>query len=254
MIKALVLAFMAFLLNQSEQTLRNKAILLSIMGHALNTEALGIDTGEFPVRRIVKSGDEEESAIAASLALRETASKSILRRVRENCPSSWTFWPSPFLLNPICEHRLEVNRVIDWDYLLKHLNICGWGRSVVVEDVVPPNKDFIVFVTNIGGAKINSIKPRPVFGFHNLVGLNSGLRRINGGSVGFVSRDQSEDKHDGRGNSEKCHDPLCKRIARANKRPEKPVPISSYLTVIAFLAAFGAGFACLLRLIVEPKK
>lgn len=53
---------------------------------------------------------------------------------------------------------------------------------------------------------------------------------------------------------EKCHDPLCKRIARANKRPDKPVPVSAYLTVLSVLACAGFGFYVAARAIVEPKE
>ena len=54
--------------------------------------------------------------------------------------------------------------------------------------------------------------------------------------------------------SEECHDPLCKRIARANKRPDQPIPVSSYFVVLIILACAGLGVYLVARVIAEPEE
>lgn len=54
-------------------------------------------------------------------------------------------------------------------------------------------------------------------------------------------------------NSENCHDPLCERIARVNKRPDQPIPMSTYLAAIGVAIAIGGLIAFVIGLIVKPK-
>jgi hypothetical protein len=46
---------------------------------------------------------------------------------------------------------------------------------------------------------------------------------------------------------------LCKRIARANKRPDKPIPTLSYLALIGGVCTFGILVFFILRPIIEPE-
>jgi len=55
-------------------------------------------------------------------------------------------------------------------------------------------------------------------------------------------------------NGEDCHDPLCKRIARANKRSDKPIPKTAYLVAIGIAVVLGVGIAFVLSLVIKPKK
>jgi hypothetical protein len=96
------------------------------------------------------------------------------------------------------------------------------------------------------GGIVNS-QPRPLLAAEHFVSFKSG-------EVGFVSRPKSKDQNASGGDGKNCHDPLCERIARANERPQEPVPISAYLAVALFLAAFGVCFTYFVSLIVEPQE
>lgn len=55
-------------------------------------------------------------------------------------------------------------------------------------------------------------------------------------------------------NGEDCHDPLCKRIARANERPEKPIPKLAYLAVVLAIVGAGTAIGLLLGKVIEPNE
>ena len=50
------------------------------------------------------------------------------------------------------------------------------------------------------------------------------------------------------------HDPMSQRIARANERPENPVPALHYLIVIFLVLGLGGGVGAVLAYIATPKK
>lgn len=54
--------------------------------------------------------------------------------------------------------------------------------------------------------------------------------------------------------SECGHDPLCKRIARANERPDEPIPPVAYLAVACSVIGLGSLIAWVLCSVVKPEE
>lgn len=120
--------------------------------------------------------------------------------------------------------------------------------------VIPTQRQNLIAIHNAALRVYLESHPWPLLSPHNFIGLESSFRRSNRGFVGSIGGTQSKDQNTGRSNREKCHDPLCERIARANERPKKAVPLSAYLTVVLLPASFGAIFTYFVSLVVEPKE
>jgi hypothetical protein len=89
---------------------------------------------------------------------------------------------------------------------------------------------------------------------HDFVCPQSRLRGFDSRLVGLIGGPERQQQYTSGSDSKECHDPLCKRIARANERPDKPVPITAYLAVLIFLGAAGLVVYFVARAIVEPKE
>ena len=153
----------------------------------------------------------------------------------------------PFELRP---HMLEVMPSNDPPI---DFYVVSWACPFVLKFIVPSNSTAMSGVIEVTRDLSLQNSPRPFLSAHDLVGLKSGLRGLDSGDVSLVGGPQGENQNNSSGYSEECHDPLCKRIARANKRPDKPIPTLSYLALIGGVCTFGILVFFILRPIIEPE-
>ena len=153
-------------------------------------------------------------------------------------------------INKVSSYILPVRKFSDFPDI--DPNCLRWPDANILkwEDYVDPHNTVVIFKRDL---RIK-LYPRPLLVTHDLVGLKCRTRCLDCSSVGLIGGPKSKHQDDSGGDGECGHDPLCKRIARANKRPDQTIPISSYLAVIGVVLGIGGVIGLLLGAIIEPKE
>lgn len=91
-------------------------------------------------------------------------------------------------------------------------------------------------------------------GFNGYIGTNLDLPDLSRVRCNRLSGNESPpNKNDG-SNREDCHDPLCERIARANKSPDQPIPVAAYIAAVCVAISIAGWITLILCIVFKPEK
>lgn len=253
MLKVLLLvAAMAGLVNETpvSHQLKGKTIFGRMR------DCVNFDCMPKPMNAVHSIGDSENKVDSAVFVLGDspecqTFSGSVVIAGEYHSSSRIEcFAPRPTYQKILCD--LPRAKAIRAKCLPMELDVNGRGFPDILDSEINHGVDFTANNLDAALGFQRYFEPRARVIPDKFVCLAGSLCRFDGGLVRFIGGPERQNENEGGRDGEGRHDPLRERIARANKRPDEPIPVSWYLAAIGIAFCIAGVLGLIAFRIVEP--